>query len=174
MFSKGNKDSNRAGAAAPAPKSTGRNMTRSNTPSILSADLAIVGSIKTKGEVQLDGMVEGDIQAVTVTVGEKASVKGEITAEQITIRGKVVGKLRARQIQLSSTAHIEGDITHSTLAMENGAFFEGQCHHDTDPLSARKQAPTNQQQHAPAPPSSGKPAAARGNVPADSVLGKKG
>ncbi len=113
-------------------------MTRNSTPSILSSDLVITGSLKTQGEIQLDGSVEGDIRAKALTIGEKAVVKGEIHAEQITVRGKVIGKLRARQIQLTSTAHVEGDIVHSTLAMENGAYFEGQCHHDNDPLGTRK------------------------------------
>jgi len=138
MFNKGN-DSNRKGAApASNPIGASKHMARNSTPSILSADLAITGSLKTQGEIQLDGSVEGDIRAKAVTIGEKAVVKGEIHAEQITVRGKVAGKLRARQIQLAATAHVEGDIVHSTLSMENGAYFEGQCHHDNDPLGARK------------------------------------
>ncbi len=138
MFNKGN-DSNRKGATPAAnPIGTNKNMTRNSTPSILSSDLSITGSVKTQGEIQLDGSVEGDIRAKALIIGEKSVIKGEIHAEQITVRGKVIGKLRARQIQLASTAHVEGDIVHSTLAMENGAFFEGQCHHDNDPLGTRK------------------------------------
>jgi cytoskeletal protein CcmA (bactofilin family) len=147
-------------------------MTRNSTPSILSADLAITGSIKTQGEIQLDGSVEGDIRAKSLTIGEKASVKGEIHAEQITVRGKVIGKLRARQIQLASTAHVEGDIVHSTLSMENGAYFEGQCHHDNDPMGTRKTPP----QAAPAPvakPNEPKKAPPTGAVRADTAFGTK-
>ncbi|MBL4597231.1 MAG: polymer-forming cytoskeletal protein [Robiginitomaculum sp.] len=116
-------------------------MPSQSTPSILSADLAITGSITSDGEIQLDGSVEGDIRAGSITIGEKSVVKGEVVADTIIVRGKVLGKLRGRQIQLAATARVEGDITHSSLSMENGAFFEGQCHHASDPTTANKQPP---------------------------------
>ncbi len=168
MFNKGNDSNRKAAPAASNPIGMSKNMTRNTTPSILSADLVITGSIKTQGEVQLDGSVEGDIRAQSLTIGEKAVVKGEIHAEQITVRGKVIGKLRARQIQLASTAHVEGDIVHSTLSMENGAYFEGQCHHDNDPTGARKAQP---QPSAPAP--AAPKAAPSVAVRADAALGTK-
>jgi cytoskeletal protein CcmA (bactofilin family) len=173
MFNKGN-ESNRKGAApASNPIGMSKNMTRNSTPSILSADLAITGSIKTQGEVQLDGSVEGDIRAKSLTIGEKAVVKGEIQAEQITVRGKVTGKIRGRQIQLTATAHVEGDIVHSTLSMENGAFFEGQCKHDNDPLGARSAQQGQAPQSAPPPAGQPKPAAANTMRPAPNGAPKK-
>ena len=99
------------------------------------------------GEVQFDGNMEGDIKAASLIVGEKASVKGEIMCERVTIRGKVEGGIRAKQVTLAATAHIMGDIIHSSLAVENGAHFEGACRHSDDPLSEasskdfRKQRP---------------------------------
>ncbi len=168
MFKMG-KDANRRGdASIPAPTGTDKKMTRNSTPSILSADLVITGTLKTQGEVQLDGMIEGDIRAKSLTIGEKATVKGEILAETITVRGKVIGKMRARQIQLSATSHVEGDIVHSTLSMENGAYFEGQCHHDNDPLGVRK-GPAKPS----APAASGNTQAANATVRTDTAMGAK-
>ncbi len=167
MFKMG-KDTNRRGnASIPTPTGTDKKMTRNSTPSILSADLVITGSLKTQGEVQLDGKVEGDIRAKSLTIGEKAIVKGEILAEAITVRGKVIGKLRARQIQLAATAHVEGDIVHSTLSMENGAYFEGQCHHDNDPLGVRKGPAKGNA------PATGNTQSAGATVRADAALGAK-
>ncbi|PHS22920.1 MAG: hypothetical protein COA84_12010 [Robiginitomaculum sp.] len=171
MFNKGNDSNRKAAAPASNPIGMSKNMARNSTPSILSADLAITGSIKTQGEVQLDGSVEGDIRAKSLTIGEKAVVKGEIQAEQITVRGKVTGKIRGRQIQLTATAHVEGDIVHSTLSMENGAFFEGQCKHDNDPLGAR--SAQAQAQSAPPPAGQPRPAAANTMRPAPDVGPKK-
>lgn len=116
-------------------------MKSNKAPSILSADLTIVGSISSEGEVQLDGTVEGDVRAGSLTIGEEASVKGEVVAESVVVRGRIEGSLRARQVQLASTARIEGDIVHATLAVESGAFFDGHCRRASDPLSDKPAAP---------------------------------
>jgi cytoskeletal protein CcmA (bactofilin family) len=138
MFNKKGKEPNRTlPPTTPIARSIGKSMSQHSAPSILSSDLAINGSVSSDGEIQLDGMVEGDIRAGSITIGEKSVIKGEVVADNITVRGKVLGKLRGRQIQLASTAHVEGDITHASLSMENGAFFEGQCRHASDPAGAK-------------------------------------
>ncbi len=141
MFNKRDKSTSSAAPLAVKPaKPIGKNMSQHSAPSILSGDLAVNGSITSEGEIQLDGSVEGDIRAGSITIGEKSVIKGEVVADTIIVRGKVLGKLRGRQIQLAATARVEGDITHSTLSMENGAFFEGQCRHASDPTGAAKKA----------------------------------
>ena len=136
-----NKKNNALGQKSPSlpTKPIGKNMSNQNSaPSILSSDLAITGSIVSEGEIQLDGSVEGDIRAGSITIGEKSVIKGEVVADTIIVRGKVIGKIRGRQIQLAATARVEGDITHSSLSMEIGAFFEGQCRHASDPTTATR------------------------------------
>tara|TARA_R110002072_G_scaffold55831_4_gene145031 strand:- start:117 stop:677 length:561 start_codon:yes stop_codon:yes gene_type:complete len=123
-----------ANANSAPPK---RSNMKSKAPSILSGDLVMTGSISSEGEVQLDGSVEGDVRAGALTIGEEASVKGEIVAETVVIRGRVTGSVRARQVQLASTARIEGDIVHSALSVESGAFFDGNCRHSSDPLAEK-------------------------------------
>ena len=111
---------------------------KAKAPSILSADLKITGSIVSDGEVQLDGTVDGDVRATDLTIGEEASITGEVVAENVVIRGRVNGSVRARQVQLSSTARVEGDVIHATLAIESGAYFDGLCKRSSDPLSDSK------------------------------------
>lgn len=108
----------------------------SQAPSILSSDLVVTGSVVSEGELQLDGQVHGDVRAGVLTIGEEASVSGEVVAETVSVRGRIEGSLRARQVQLASTARIEGDIIHSTLAIESGAYFDGNCRRESDPLSS--------------------------------------
>ena len=101
----------------------------------LSADLLITGNLKTTGDIQIEGQVEGDIRAHLLTVGEGATVKGEVVADDVIVNGRVVGRVRGLKVRLTSTARVEGDIIHKTIAIESGAHFEGSVQRQDDPLS---------------------------------------
>ena len=137
-----------ASAAAAKPKPA---------PSSLSSDLIITGNLKTTGDLVIEGMVDGDIRAHLLTVGEGATVKGEIVADDVVVNGRVVGRLRGLKVRLTSSARVEGDIIHKTIAIESGAHFEGSVQRQDDPLNtaAGKPAPRTA-----APKPAPKPAAA--------------
>ncbi len=104
--------------------------------STLSADLTIKGNVKTTGDIIIQGNIEGDIRAHLLTVGEGATVKGEVIADDVVVNGRVVGRVRGLKVRLTSTARVEGDIIHKTIAIESGAHFEGSVQRQEDPLSA--------------------------------------
>lgn len=118
-------------AAAPKPKPPA---------SVLSSDLHITGNIKTTGDIQVEGTVEGDIRAHLLTVGESATIKGEVVADDVVINGRVVGRVRGLKVRLTSTARVEGDIVHKTIAIESGAHFEGSVQRQDDPLNPGRAA----------------------------------
>ena len=103
--------------------------------SILSSDLLITGNLKTTGDIQVEGRVDGDIRAHLLTIGEGARVKGEIIADDVVVNGHVVGRVRGLKVRLTSTARVEGDIIHKTMAIESGAHFEGSVQRQDDPLN---------------------------------------
>ena len=103
--------------------------------SVLSSDLTITGNIKTTGDIQIEGTVEGDIRAHLLTVGESATIRGEIVADDIVVNGRVVGRVRGLKVRLTSSARVEGDIIHKTIAIESGAHFEGSVQRQDDPLA---------------------------------------
>jgi predicted acyltransferase (DUF342 family) len=76
-------------------------------PSIISDNLHIIGNLSTDGEMQVDGSIKGDVTSQALTVGEKASISGEIVADHIEIHGSVSGKIRARKIKLAKTAKVK-------------------------------------------------------------------
>ena len=117
MFSK--TDKNRKGGDQ---MSQGGNV----APSIISANLHIVGNLNTEGEVQVDGTIDGDVSSHALTVGENAKVSGEIVADEVEIRGSIEGRVVARSVKLSKSAHVVGDIVHEVLSIESGAYIEGQ------------------------------------------------
>ncbi|WP_390625182.1 bactofilin family protein [Falsirhodobacter algicola] len=108
--------------------------------SILSSDLTVVGNLKTTGDIQVEGTVEGDIRAHLLTVGESATIRGEIVADDIVVNGRVIGRVRGLKVRLTSTARVEGDIIHKTIAIESGAHFEGSVQRQDDPLQQGKKA----------------------------------
>jgi cytoskeletal protein CcmA (bactofilin family) len=108
--------------------------------SVLSADLTVVGNLKTAGDIQVEGTVEGDIRAHLLTVGETATIRGEIMADDIVVNGRVIGRVRGLKVRLTSTARVEGDIIHKTIAIESGAHFEGSVQRQEDPLANNRPA----------------------------------
>jgi cytoskeletal protein CcmA (bactofilin family) len=135
MFSNKSKDSPApAGAPAAAPAPVKRHGRAAAAPSIISADLVVVGTLTSAGDIQIDGRVEGDVRSAGLVIGEKAQIDGEILADDVTVRGHVRGRIRARKVLLCATSRVEGDIMHEAFAVEAGAFFEGNCRHADNPL----------------------------------------
>lgn len=146
MFTKNKDDSSTEAKTAakpsttpstPAPASSASNKPKP-APSILSSDLTIKGNITTTGDIQVEGMIEGDLRAHLLTVGEGATVKGEIIADDVVVNGRVIGRLRGLKVRLTATARVEGDIIHKTIAIESGAHFEGSVQRQDDPLTKSK------------------------------------
>ena len=125
---------------APVSAKRGRAL---SAPSIISADMTMNGALTSTGDIQIDGRLEGDVRSIGLTIGEKAEIHGEIWAEDLTVRGKVVGRIRARKVLLAATSHVEGDILHEALAVETGAFFEGNCRHSDNPLGTNGENRSN-------------------------------
>lgn len=95
-------------------------------PSIISTNLHIVGNLKTEGEIQVDGTINGDVAAQSLTIGNHARISGELVADEVVVHGQIDGKVTARSVKLVKTAKVVGDIVHEVLAIEAGAHIEGQ------------------------------------------------
>ena len=136
-------------SSAPAESSAGFQNKPKPSPSLLSSDLTIKGNVTSSGDIQIEGTIEGDVRAHLLTVGESATIRGEVVADDVVVNGRVIGRVRGLKVRLTSTAKVEGDIVHKTIAIESGAHFEGSVQRQEDPLGeAGKSAP---RKAAPAP-----------------------
>ena len=122
MFSKTNTPK-----AAPSPSRKPAPKPIVKAPSILGADIAIIGDISSEGDIQIDGRHEGNITANKLTIGEQGAVMGTVKAKTVHVRGKVNGKINANIVELAATANVQADITQDQLTIANGAFFDGKC-----------------------------------------------
>ncbi|RYH02985.1 polymer-forming cytoskeletal protein [Salipiger sp. IMCC34102] len=137
---------------APAANSDYKAPAKAKPPaSILSADLLVTGNMRTSGDIQIEGEVDGDIRAHLLTVGEGATVKGEVVGDDVVIHGRIVGRVRGLKVRLTSTARVEGDIIHKTIAIESGAHFEGSVQRQDDPLANGGKSTKMPTQSLPAP-----------------------
>lgn len=121
----------------------------SGETSVISDDLKVIGDLVSSGDIQIKGVVEGDIKSRSVTVGEGAQVKGAISADTVHISGAITGQVEAPTVTIAKTAKIDGDIIHLTLSIEAGAHMEGNCRRletkksvDTASVAPLKPAPT--------------------------------
>jgi len=87
------------------------------------------------GDIHLDGQVQGDIHCVSLVLGENSQLEGSAIAEEVVIRGHLIGSVRALRVSLQSTSHVEGDLFYESLAIEQGAYFEGKSRRSDDPFS---------------------------------------
>src|SRR5262245_14298879 len=62
-----------------------------------------------------------------------AFTTGTVAAARVIVRGTISGVIRgATTVTLQSSSHVEGDIHHMSLAIEQGAEFDGRCRRAAD------------------------------------------
>ncbi len=123
MFSKQGKTDYRSEAPAVAPPRPKNAM-----PSLVSADLSIVGDITGDADIQIEGRVEGNIKCRALTIDHGGEVMGKIIADDVMIDGNFKGQMSAGLVKVAASAKVKGDITVSeALSIEVGSSFEGQC-----------------------------------------------
>jgi cytoskeletal protein CcmA (bactofilin family) len=93
--------------------------------SVIGADVTVVGTPASSGDVTVEDNVRGDIQAAGhVMISEQGKLVGDLQSKDATIRGRIEGNVRADKVTLFASCHVKGDIVHGRLAIEDGARFE--------------------------------------------------
>jgi cytoskeletal protein CcmA (bactofilin family) len=96
--------------------------------SVIGNDLTLLGeniTIISKKKLHVSGDVRGNVHGKQVIITESGSVRGTVSAEGIEVKGKVHGSIRAVNVALRSTAVVDGDIVQNSLAIAEGARFDG-------------------------------------------------
>ncbi len=94
--------------------------------SFIGVNSTFKGEIDSKGTLRIDGNVDGNIKADWVILGEKANLRGNITAGGIIVGGKVEGNLMAKEIiEIKSKGQVFGDISTSKLTIAEGGRLDG-------------------------------------------------
>jgi len=84
------------------------------------------GDVDTKGTLRVDGVVEGNIVADWVILGDKSHIKGDITARGIVVGGRIDGNIRAKEIvEIKNKGQMYGEIFTSKLVIAEGGILDG-------------------------------------------------
>ncbi len=100
---------------------------------IIGRECMLVGVLNSKNNIQIDGLVEGDIHADgEVSVGVSGRIRANITALICTISGSITGRITAFEIvKIEETAKAYCEIHAPNLSVARGATFKGASVDDT-------------------------------------------
>lgn len=110
--------------ASATPSATPRVSARVS-PSVISADMFVLGNISSDGFMDLEGKIDGNVRCKEAVIRGDGIINGDIVAESVRIYGAVRGLVKARSVTLYATARIEGVIMHESLSVEDGATVDG-------------------------------------------------
>lgn len=118
----------------PAPPTTPASPSRrlTDTPSnfgtVIGPGLHIKGEISGDDSIDLAGTLEGTARSAgLVRVRESGRVAGDISAARLVVDGAVeAGTLEAERIEVGVSARVRATVRARSMAMAEGAFFEGQ------------------------------------------------
>ena len=98
---------------------------RGTIPSIISEGSEFKGNVKTSAEIQIDGVLNGNVKAKQIVVGINGNVRGNLTASFSRILGKVEGEIRAEVLEIVKTATVKGNVFKKTISIESGSKITG-------------------------------------------------
>jgi cytoskeletal protein CcmA (bactofilin family) len=94
--------------------------------STIGEDLTITGNVASTGELHVNGRIQGNVHCLALVLGENAQLEGNVVAEDVMVGGRLFGSVNALRVMLQTQAHVEGNLFHKSLAIEQGAHFEGE------------------------------------------------
>ena len=110
----------------------GRNKRPSSSiGTLVGAGTKVTGNIEFSGGLHIDGKVNGDIKAVgnkssVLSISERGSVQGVVTAPHVLLNGKVKGDVYAlERLELGAKARVDGNVRYKLIGIEVGAEVNG-------------------------------------------------
>ncbi len=123
-------------------KKKGRN---SKVNTLIGKETEIRGGIVFQGGLHIDGVVKGDVsdmedQMAVLTVGEEATIEGDVHVPHLILDGSVVGDVHATEtVELAPNACVTGNIYYNRIEMAMGAEVNGQLIHVNEMVEEERQ-----------------------------------
>jgi cytoskeletal protein CcmA (bactofilin family) len=105
---------------------------------LISHDTVVVGDLHFSGNLDIEGLVQGNIiaqsgkEALLRVVG-KGRVEGEIRVPSVIINGVVQGNVHSsKHLELASKCRVQGNVFYTLVEMAAGAEVNGSLTHVSD------------------------------------------
>lgn len=108
------------------------------TTTLVSRDTVIAGDIRFSGNLDVEGLVQGNIIAdpgkeALVRVVDKGRVEGEIRVPCVIISGTVEGDVHSsKHLELAARGRVQGNVYYTLLEMAAGSEVNGKLTHLDD------------------------------------------
>ena len=100
-----------------------------NIDSLIGENIKIIGKIEGKGNLRIDGVVEGDIDYDgNIVVGEDGKICGNVKSKDISLAGTIEGNVDSKtKLVILPTGKLLGDLVVPSFVVHENATFEGNC-----------------------------------------------
>ena len=114
-----------ASHADDASRNAGLGLKPTSKPSILSNGFEFEGVIKSDGVLNISSSLKGKVFAKSIFLDVDGIVEGEIQAEVLTIKGKIYGEIHCQDLTIGSRAVIDGTCFYKTINIQRGGRVSG-------------------------------------------------
>ncbi len=104
-----------------------QSVVRDDVPSIIAADLRIVGNLICSGSIEIEGEIEGNVSCGRVSVRRTGAIKGDVSADEVHVDGEIRGLVKGKSVAITESGRIIGMVVYESLAVKDGGYIEGQC-----------------------------------------------
>ena len=123
-----------------------KNLSVSGGTTLISHETVIVGAVHLCGNLDVEGLVQGNIiaqsgkEALLRVVG-KGRVEGEIRVPSVIVNGVIQGDVySSKHLELASKSRVQGNVFYTLVEMAAGAEVNGSLTHMSDAGAAAEQS----------------------------------
>jgi len=108
----------------------GKDLNPNDVESIIGPSVKIEGEFNSNGNIMVAGIISGKLATTqNLRIEENAKIDADLEAEKAIIAGEVNGNVVVKKhLEILASAKISGDIKTGSLAIQQGAKINGNCH----------------------------------------------
>lgn len=103
---------------------------------VIGKQISIEGTVQGAEDLLIEGAVKGTIELTEhhLIVGLNGQVESDIQAKSVTIKGRVTGKVNAvADVSITKEAEFEGEIYAKSISVEDGAYLKAMIELEKEP-----------------------------------------
>ena len=109
-------------------------MSSRSVEGVIGPHLVVRGRLDGKGDLRVDGVVEGEIELDGgLVIGPDGTVAGPVRASTVEVAGEVHGTVHAESaVSIRAGGRVQGDVRARRIAIDDGAALHGGIEMDFD------------------------------------------